>query len=353
MQTAMDLYHILSESDTHLRNPVALETQLLADEGMDNEVGKSMLQLLQVCLSLVLPFLSLSFPCLAFPYIAFSCLAAPFLALHRPPLHCLSSVFLILPFLALPFLALPCLTLPCLALHCLALPCLSLHRLALSCLVLPCHASPCPALHSLLPLIRPPTLPSPSQFAYEDCRQCYHRCASPCCICKTAGSMPTSLVHYLCLLLLPINSLRLLAYALAFALSHCMHPLTGIASCIMWRQTALKAAVCHLCQLSTSESFHTCFYALLPSHRVSGVRFGPEVGERGGGKGRRGGAATGKCIATQEGKGGGGGGRGNLQQPVCCKTIQCNLQLVQLDCRVVIGCQETWPEACLRQQALG
>ncbi|DBB03659.1 hypothetical protein WJX82_000931 [Trebouxia sp. C0006] len=47
VQTAMDLYHILSESDTHLRNPVALETQLLADEGMDNEVGKSMLQLLQ------------------------------------------------------------------------------------------------------------------------------------------------------------------------------------------------------------------------------------------------------------------------------------------------------------------
>ena len=48
MQTAMDLYHILSESDTHLRQPVALETQLLADEDMDDEVGKSMLQLLQV-----------------------------------------------------------------------------------------------------------------------------------------------------------------------------------------------------------------------------------------------------------------------------------------------------------------
>ncbi|DBA80660.1 TPA: hypothetical protein ACH3X1_007904 [Trebouxia sp. C0004] len=47
VQTAMDLYHILSESDTHLRNPVALETQLLADEGMDDEVGESMLQLLQ------------------------------------------------------------------------------------------------------------------------------------------------------------------------------------------------------------------------------------------------------------------------------------------------------------------
>lgn len=136
MQTAMDLYHILSESDTHLRNPVALETQLLADEGMDNEVGKSMLQLLQVCLSLVLPFLSLSFPCLAFPYIAFSCLAAPFLALHRPPLHCLSSVFLILPFFALPFLALPCLALPCLALPCIAVPFLASPCLVLSCLAM-------------------------------------------------------------------------------------------------------------------------------------------------------------------------------------------------------------------------
>ena len=53
VQAAMDLYHILSESDTHLRQPVALETQLLADEGMDDDVGRSMLQLLQViCLQL-------------------------------------------------------------------------------------------------------------------------------------------------------------------------------------------------------------------------------------------------------------------------------------------------------------
>ena len=82
--------------------------------------------------------------------------------------------------------------------------------------------------------------------------------------------MPTSLVHYLCLLLLPINSLRLLAYALAFALSHCMHPLTGIASCIMWRQTALKAAVCHLCQLSTSEELSHLF--LCPSTKSQSLR---------------------------------------------------------------------------------
>ena len=48
VQAAMDLYHILSESDTHLRQPVALESQLLADEDMDDDVGRSMLQLLQV-----------------------------------------------------------------------------------------------------------------------------------------------------------------------------------------------------------------------------------------------------------------------------------------------------------------
>ncbi len=100
VQTAMDLYHILSESDTHLRNPVALETQLLADEGMDDEVGKSMLQLLQVRLSLVLPSLSLP------------SLASPFLALHRLSLHCLSLPFLSLPCLSLQRLALPFISFP-------------------------------------------------------------------------------------------------------------------------------------------------------------------------------------------------------------------------------------------------
>ncbi len=80
MQTAMDLYHILSESDTHLRNPVALETQLLADEGMDDEVGKSMLQLLQVRLFLGLPFLASL--CLALPCSALRCHSFPFPAPH-------------------------------------------------------------------------------------------------------------------------------------------------------------------------------------------------------------------------------------------------------------------------------
>ena len=48
IQAAMDLYHILSESDTHLRQPVGLEEQLLQNRRMSSDVGKSMLQLLQV-----------------------------------------------------------------------------------------------------------------------------------------------------------------------------------------------------------------------------------------------------------------------------------------------------------------
>ena len=44
----LNLYHLLSDSD--LRQPVALEEQLLKDQHMDTDVGKSMLQLLQVTL---------------------------------------------------------------------------------------------------------------------------------------------------------------------------------------------------------------------------------------------------------------------------------------------------------------
>lgn len=47
-QSALDLYRILSESDTNLRQPVALEKQLLNEVDVDSEVGQSMLQLLQV-----------------------------------------------------------------------------------------------------------------------------------------------------------------------------------------------------------------------------------------------------------------------------------------------------------------
>ena len=59
VQTALELYNILSESDTNLRQPVRLESQLLQDKRLDSEVGKSMLQLLQVCLLICLMMLSL------------------------------------------------------------------------------------------------------------------------------------------------------------------------------------------------------------------------------------------------------------------------------------------------------
>lgn len=42
------MYHVLSESDTNLRQPIELENQLLKHMTMDSEVGQSMLQLLQV-----------------------------------------------------------------------------------------------------------------------------------------------------------------------------------------------------------------------------------------------------------------------------------------------------------------
>ena len=47
MQEAVDLYNILSESDTNLRQPVGMESQL-KDSTMDSDVAQSMLQLLQV-----------------------------------------------------------------------------------------------------------------------------------------------------------------------------------------------------------------------------------------------------------------------------------------------------------------
>ncbi len=47
MQIALELYNMLSESDTNLRQPIGLETQLLKNS-LGSEVGQSMLQLLQV-----------------------------------------------------------------------------------------------------------------------------------------------------------------------------------------------------------------------------------------------------------------------------------------------------------------
>ena len=48
MQSALDIYHILIESNIDLRQPVGLKTQLLQESSMDSEVGMSMLQLLSV-----------------------------------------------------------------------------------------------------------------------------------------------------------------------------------------------------------------------------------------------------------------------------------------------------------------
>ncbi|KAL0021983.1 hypothetical protein WJX77_002623 [Trebouxia sp. C0004] len=46
VQCALDIYHVLTESNTDLRQPVGLESQLLKKSSMDTEVGMSMLQLL-------------------------------------------------------------------------------------------------------------------------------------------------------------------------------------------------------------------------------------------------------------------------------------------------------------------
>ena len=51
-EAVLHLYHLLRESDTDLRQPVALEQQLMKDSQMDSDVGKSMLQLLQVSVAL-------------------------------------------------------------------------------------------------------------------------------------------------------------------------------------------------------------------------------------------------------------------------------------------------------------
>ena len=48
VEAVLSLYHLLTQSDTPLRQPVALEEQLLKDKHMDADVGKSMLLLLQV-----------------------------------------------------------------------------------------------------------------------------------------------------------------------------------------------------------------------------------------------------------------------------------------------------------------
>ena len=52
VEIALELYSILSESDTNLRQPVGLENQLMKNS-LGSEVGQSILQLLQVHTSLL------------------------------------------------------------------------------------------------------------------------------------------------------------------------------------------------------------------------------------------------------------------------------------------------------------
>ena len=50
----MHTYHLLSLVGTHMQTPMGLEDQLMDVKDMDTEVGKSMYQLLQVSVCLVL-----------------------------------------------------------------------------------------------------------------------------------------------------------------------------------------------------------------------------------------------------------------------------------------------------------
>ena len=45
----MALFHLLSQANVDLRQPVSLEQQLMEDNDMDADVGLAMVQLLKVC----------------------------------------------------------------------------------------------------------------------------------------------------------------------------------------------------------------------------------------------------------------------------------------------------------------
>ncbi len=112
VQSALELYRMLSEPGIDLRQPVRLENQLLTENtDMDSEVGQSMLQLLQVLttpLGACLP--ALPFPSLPSPPLPSPSLPSP--PLPSPPLPSLSLPFPSLPFPSLPFPSLPFPSLP-------------------------------------------------------------------------------------------------------------------------------------------------------------------------------------------------------------------------------------------------
>lgn len=49
----MALFHLLSQANVDLRQPVSLEEQLMEDNDMDADVGLAMVQLLKVCTSVI------------------------------------------------------------------------------------------------------------------------------------------------------------------------------------------------------------------------------------------------------------------------------------------------------------
>ena len=94
VQVARELCHILSQSGTNLRQPVSLETQLLQDQQMDSDVGRSMLQLLQVLPPLLgpsaLPPFLLHFSAVWF------CLCSSFAPIHVTTAICVDCLSFLL-----------------------------------------------------------------------------------------------------------------------------------------------------------------------------------------------------------------------------------------------------------------
>lgn len=191
-----------------------------------------------------------------------------------------------------------------------------------------CTAFPCLAFHflsqlliafCLLILIRPSTLPSPGQAAYQDCPQCYQGCAIQCCIC---GSPQMFCACCPFPLLLPV----------ALALCHCPAdcPLLTM-RCPLHSPTDwhcfkhLMAADCSKgCSLPSLPAQHVSQISLLSLHpsvmslTLRGLFWRRAASQRRR-KGRRKGegvcAATGICMTNRGGKAAGVGG--GLQLLAC------------------------------------
>ena len=198
IEEVINLYKLLSESDTHLRQPVALEQQLLKEQRMGSEVGKSMLQLLQVTSLLPACTMPWSVPCHSLcpaPVVPCLCLSALLVPEWLCPaficaLLCLSPASAPSVPSPAPAFALPCLIL-CAALP-LSVPCLCpapFCALLGPCLCLPLPV-PCPAFACALPLLCPSCAlphdmpcPVPCLLFYAlQCHEC--TCAYACAWCQ-------------------------------------------------------------------------------------------------------------------------------------------------------------------------